>query len=217
MGDVVETKNETGARSRRGDTRERLLAAARELFVERGFHATRPQDISRAAGVGHGTFYLHFKDKQACFLAFAEQAAAELDAYLESIVSPDAPPLVSIRDTIRGTFEFSEANPGVIAAALTDLSVIDGGEVGSILMERWGDEWARRIAEWKDKGFVAAHIDAEYVGQAIPGMLRQTGGHAARTEASIDRLVDGLMPFIAVGLGLQQSGENAGQAGDTPA
>ena len=43
---------------RRDSTRERLLAAARTLFVSRGYHLTRPQDVSRLAGVGYGTFYL---------------------------------------------------------------------------------------------------------------------------------------------------------------
>jgi AcrR family transcriptional regulator len=47
-----------------------LKFSARKLFVERGYHATRPQDIAREAGLGHGTFYLHYRDKRACFHAF---------------------------------------------------------------------------------------------------------------------------------------------------
>src|SRR5437868_1412368 len=57
---------------RKLESRKRLLAAARQLFITRGYHATRPQDISKAAALGHGTFYLHFKDKRACFLAFVD-------------------------------------------------------------------------------------------------------------------------------------------------
>ena len=59
-------------------TLDRLRLAARELFVERGYHETRPQDIARLAGVANGTFYLHFTDKQQAFLDFAEQAQNEL-------------------------------------------------------------------------------------------------------------------------------------------
>ncbi|MDI1290462.1 MAG: helix-turn-helix domain containing protein, partial [bacterium] len=36
-------------------TRERLVAAARQVFEERGFDATRMSDIAQAAGVSHGT------------------------------------------------------------------------------------------------------------------------------------------------------------------
>src|SRR6266567_7926207 len=69
---------------KRPDSLARLKVSARKLFVERGYHATRPQDIAREAGLGHGTFYLHFPDKRACFLAFVDDARVELNAYLAS-------------------------------------------------------------------------------------------------------------------------------------
>ena len=59
---------------KRPDSLTRLKVSARKLFVERGYHATRPQDIARDAGLGHGTFDLHYTDKRACFLAFVEDA-----------------------------------------------------------------------------------------------------------------------------------------------
>ena len=70
------------------DSLIRLKSAARKLFVERGYHATRPQDIAREAGLGHGTFYLHYPDKRACFLAFVEDARQELNALLANIHTP---------------------------------------------------------------------------------------------------------------------------------
>lgn len=54
-------------RSTRKDSvrnRARLIAAAREVFAERGFDATL-DDIARHAGVGTGTAYRHFPNKQA--------------------------------------------------------------------------------------------------------------------------------------------------------
>ena len=68
----------------------RLKLAARKLFVERGYDATRPQDIAREAGLGHGTFYLHYPDKRACFLSFVEDARQELDAHLRTRRQPGA-------------------------------------------------------------------------------------------------------------------------------
>jgi len=53
----------TGHRARPGSRREDIAAAAIELFVERGFAATRVEDILAAAGVSVGTFYHHFRDK----------------------------------------------------------------------------------------------------------------------------------------------------------
>ena len=68
-----------GRRERRkAETRQRLLTAASNLFAERGFEATRPQDIARAADVAIGTFYLHFADRREAFRAFTAAAAEEL-------------------------------------------------------------------------------------------------------------------------------------------
>ena len=56
-----------GGRSARKDSvrnRERLLTAAREVFAERGFDATL-DDIAHHAGLGTGTAYRHFPNKQA--------------------------------------------------------------------------------------------------------------------------------------------------------
>ncbi|MEO8229413.1 MAG: helix-turn-helix domain-containing protein, partial [Chloroflexota bacterium] len=43
--------------------RERLLAAASELFYERGIQATGVDAIIKAAGVAKATFYRHFPSK----------------------------------------------------------------------------------------------------------------------------------------------------------
>lgn len=48
---------------------ERILAAAAALLVRWGFRKTTIDDVAREAGVGKGTIYLHWKDKQALFAA----------------------------------------------------------------------------------------------------------------------------------------------------
>jgi len=48
-------------------TRARLVSAARALFEERGYLATGVNDISAAAGVAYGTFYIYFASKDEVF------------------------------------------------------------------------------------------------------------------------------------------------------
>ena len=57
---------------RRAATREALLAAAREEFVEHGFAAAATEAVVRRAGVTRGALYYHFPDK-AALLALAKQ------------------------------------------------------------------------------------------------------------------------------------------------
>src|SRR3977135_4130861 len=82
-GQVIAMEGERNGR-RKPESLARLKQAARKLFVERGYDATRPQDIAREAGLGHGTFYLHYPDKRACFLSFVEDARLELDDHVRA-------------------------------------------------------------------------------------------------------------------------------------
>lgn len=51
------------------DTRERLLAAAADVFAERGYDGTRVADIASAAGVSNGALYAHFESKAELLVA----------------------------------------------------------------------------------------------------------------------------------------------------
>jgi AcrR family transcriptional regulator len=50
-------------------TRERLVAAAARVFNRAGYHGTDTNRLARAAGYAPATFYKHFPDKRAVFLA----------------------------------------------------------------------------------------------------------------------------------------------------
>ena len=54
--------------TRRKEARpQEILEAALGLFVEKGFAATKIEDIARAAGVTRGTPYLYFANKEEIF------------------------------------------------------------------------------------------------------------------------------------------------------
>ncbi|MEO6919986.1 MAG: TetR/AcrR family transcriptional regulator [Collimonas sp.] len=60
--------------ARRKEARpQELLAAALDLFVERGFAATRLGDVAARAGVSKGTLYLYFENKEELFKAVVRE------------------------------------------------------------------------------------------------------------------------------------------------
>ncbi|MEO7096100.1 MAG: TetR/AcrR family transcriptional regulator [Polyangiales bacterium] len=68
-------KARTPPRPARGtpeETRARLVAAAADVFERDGYHGTDSNALARAAGYSPGTFYKHFVDKRALFLAVYE-------------------------------------------------------------------------------------------------------------------------------------------------
>ena len=73
---------------RRKDARpQELLAAALDLFVERGYAAARLDDVAARAGVSKGTLYLYFENKEELFKAVVREnlvsALAEAEHYIE--------------------------------------------------------------------------------------------------------------------------------------
>jgi len=64
--------------------RERLLAAMLRATAELGYREVSVQDVLDRAGVSRPTFYEHFENKEDCFLAAFDNAAARLRKRLEA-------------------------------------------------------------------------------------------------------------------------------------
>lgn len=72
---------------RRKDARpQELLDAALNHFVERGFAATRLDDVARAAGVSKGTLYLYFASKEELFKAVVRESVVPLIGEAEEMI-----------------------------------------------------------------------------------------------------------------------------------
>jgi AcrR family transcriptional regulator len=66
------------------DTRQSILAAARELFLLKGFEATTIRNIAEKIEYSPSTIYQHFKDKNEIFYTIHSEAFAELVRYLNA-------------------------------------------------------------------------------------------------------------------------------------
>jgi AcrR family transcriptional regulator len=64
-----------------------LTAAALELFVEKGYAATRLEDVAALAGVSKGTLYLYFDSKEALFKAVVREGLLPALAEGEKLVA----------------------------------------------------------------------------------------------------------------------------------
>ncbi|NIP15833.1 MAG: TetR family transcriptional regulator [Pseudomonadales bacterium] len=89
------------------EKRERLLAAARELFAEQGFDHTSTQQIAGAAGVSEGILFHHFGSKRGLLERIAEDfVAAGVQAAM-----PASAAQLSEEAVVRGAFDFADAHP----------------------------------------------------------------------------------------------------------
>ncbi|MFE7466268.1 TetR/AcrR family transcriptional regulator [Streptomyces sp. NPDC057499] len=98
--------------------RERLVAAAREVFADAG-PAASLNEIARRAGVGPGTLYRHFPNRRALLTAVLKDRILTLCAYAEKLRTAD-----SADDALErwlGAFlAHARANQGIGSALMVD-------------------------------------------------------------------------------------------------
>jgi AcrR family transcriptional regulator len=83
-------------RRRKEERPAEIVAAALESFAERGFAATRLDDIAARAGVTRGTLYLYFSSKEDLFKAVVRQSIVPIIARGEEMVAQSQEPSAAL-------------------------------------------------------------------------------------------------------------------------
>jgi AcrR family transcriptional regulator len=108
---ATSSKPPSNRAERAADRRQAIIDAALDEFIDRGYAATRLDDVARRAGVAKGTIYLHFKDKESLFqelvrtalvplisrLAAPQPAGGSVRAVLENFVETFAKEVLTTR------------------------------------------------------------------------------------------------------------------------
>lgn len=75
----------------RNATREKIQAAAMQVFVRKGFGSANVQDIADAAGISIGLLYRHYRSKESLFHELLEYALAGLGRNIRAFESDASP------------------------------------------------------------------------------------------------------------------------------
>jgi AcrR family transcriptional regulator len=110
--------------------RAAILAAGRQCFAARGYHAVGVRDIVRGTGLASGTFYNYFADKETVFRAIVEAFGAEARRRVRDARRSAAGAEDFLESGFRAFFEFIVADPVTYAFLRRNLSTI---------RERFGD------------------------------------------------------------------------------
>lgn len=109
---------------------QELVAAALDLFVERGFAATRLEDVAAAAGVSKGTVYLYFANKEELFKSVVrENLIPALAKGIDLVDTYDGPTPELLRELLLGWWGLIGATP---VAGLTKLVMAESGNFPDI-------------------------------------------------------------------------------------
>lgn len=166
--------------------RAALLSAARDVFVARGFHGTRVDDIVDAAGVSHGAFYRYFRSKDEIAHLLAARAMRSV-----SITLADIPDLAD--DTSAGraalrrwlrAYQRAQLDETAMIRVWLDASLQDDTlRADSAAALDWGRRWLAR-ALLRARSWGDAETDAVLLLAAL-----DTFGRRERPASGLDAAV----------------------------
>jgi AcrR family transcriptional regulator len=191
------------------DTRAALLAAARELFADKGYAGTGTEEIVARARVTRGALYHHFADKAGLFRVVMEAVAAELAHQLIARqLSRATAEMDGAWDQLReGVQALLDACTGsdFQRIVLIDGPAVLGPSAWSDLVEQHG---LGLLRTWLQRAIDDHQIDplpAEPFARLLAALIAEASlyiGQAAepgraRTEAGgiVDRILTGLRPL----------------------
>ena len=98
-------------RTKTPEQAEKILTVAARLFANHRFHEARMEDLAAAAGVGKGTLYRYFKDKEELYLALLERASAGLSQRLDEAMTGPEGPRAKLETVVAAIFIYFDENP----------------------------------------------------------------------------------------------------------
>jgi AcrR family transcriptional regulator len=189
-------------------TRQRLVAAARTMFAERGYAGVGTEEIAQAAGVTRGALYHQFRDKTDLFAAVAETAQAEVAHRITGGAQADGPvdPMTALHAGVRRFLEAC-ADPAVERILLLDGPAVLGWQAWRNLSDSYGLGLLQHgLQAAMDAGAISpqpvvplAHVLIGALDECALYVARATDPAAAREQctAVLAQLLDGLTPHAS--------------------
>jgi AcrR family transcriptional regulator len=158
------------------ETRQRLLGAAVALVTELGWRRTTVEQIAERAGVAKGTFFVHFRTKEAIAITLVEAQITAAMAARDAIVASDGSPVERLRaatmrlgDQAASNLELSRA---VLIAGLESRAIGDATDaIFNRLYARMIDDACEALAsgllEGPDADTIVGLVMACYLGATL--------------------------------------------------
>jgi AcrR family transcriptional regulator len=183
------TKTKKGARRRAA-----IMAAAADLFRDRGFRATSLDDIGAAAGVSGPAIYRYFNSKHELLTVLIEEAAIAWRSAVDEVLNTDAPPLLMLEHLIDAAVTLQLENGNLRGVLHQELRSLDDdarrrlARTDRVTMA----EWVHLLCEVRPN---LTDDEARAAVLMVDGLLRSV---SLRTTVDRERLA-GVMKDMALG------------------
>lgn len=101
-------------RTKKPEQAAKMLEAAARLFGSQRFHEVRMEDVAARAGVGKGTIYRYFEDKDELYLAMLDRAAHQINERITAGVDQAGTPIEKLEAFVAVVMGFFNEQPHVL-------------------------------------------------------------------------------------------------------
>ena len=145
----------------------RIKAAARKLFIRKGFDEATTREIAQLAGVGIGTVFTYADNKRDLLFLIANDDLAEVTARAEASVRDDAPCLQNLVTVFRHHYELLGQQSELSRLMLREMTFYDSGrqtDEFQAIRERVIRLVGSIVKKAQERGTIQSHEDADFIG-----------------------------------------------------
>lgn len=184
---------------------EEILDIAIEVFAAQGFANADVQQIADRAGVGKGTVYRHFGNKDGLFLAAAELGLTRLKESIDLLADPLTDPLEQLRVASRAFLAFFDAHPEIVELVIQERAHFRDRTTATFFgprtderAQRWRERMQKLIAEGVIRDLPVEQI-MDTIGRFLYGAVfvnyfaRRESSLAQQAEPIVDAIFHGIL------------------------
>ncbi|GAC1449237.1 MAG: TetR/AcrR family transcriptional regulator [Ktedonobacterales bacterium] len=198
-----------GAPGVMGDTRNRVLLQARNLFMQRGYADVAVGEVAAAVGVTKPTLYYHFGDKEGLYTAVLCHVLNEVGGYIRQVTQTSLPLRTRLYELALGYFRHADYT---LEPMLRDATELLGSARSALVWDTYEREifgpHESLMREGVRRGELRGDGDARTLARAFLGLLdalTAPGGHLARTDAEHQATSATLVSLFIDGAGARSS------------
>lgn len=149
----------------RGEARERIVAAATELFGQHGYEATTTRQIVEAAQVTKGALYHWFGSKEELLTSIYRDLLAEQTQRLTAIAAAGGPVEQRLRDAVTDLFDHMSTHAEPLTVWARSMHLLDSEHAESIRRDRrrYHELFRDLVQEGQDAGVVRTDVLASVI------------------------------------------------------
>ncbi len=152
-------------------TRERILAAATEVFARSGFHGARVADIAEQAGIAYGLVYHYFHNKDDILAAIFAERWGQYVEYLHEVGAMPLSFQERMRSLVHFWIEVYRREPDLMTIMINEVTrsyeFLESHDIGTVLVAF--DAIEAMIREARERGEVGAGVDPQLATYVIFG------------------------------------------------